>query len=546
MFKSSFGGGWPGTALTFTVAMAASFASLAAADEYPYPATPGVACDAESNPEGDVQGFIPAEDRESGRFFEGYWCNVRQLAHVRPQVEHGDGGGFRVERYVDANGRECAYYDTTPLFPSSRAGVQVLDMSQYPPVRTANLRTPAMLTPHESMRVNQERGLLVAVMGNPVYYPGVIDIYDISEDCRNPVLQASTPLGILGHESGFSPDGLTYWAATSRAVTAVDLTDPTSPQFLYTTSEWPSHGVSLSDDGRTMFMGGGGGEGARLFIIDVSEIQDREPDPQARELSQLGWPEASIPQNATPFTSGGHDYVIETDEFGGGGGPVGAARIINVDDLTAPFVVSRLRLEMHNQEDGGWTAHYCEPPTRVNPAIIACGMLASGLRVFDIRDPHNPVEVAYANYTNDFGTIFNQTSDGELDSTNGNVYAAPAYDLEENAIWYTDTQRGFYAVQLTEASGITSFTFDPQDRGADTAATPAPAAIAPSVDPADAAPMPNVADSAPTATTPAVTSAESDGAGLPATGGGAVGVGLGLLLLAAAVRRRRSAVPSRS
>ena len=484
----------------------------AAADEYPYPATPGIACDADSNPEGDEQGFLPPEDRETGRFAEGYWCNVRQLAHVPPQVEHGDGGGFRVERYVDPDGNECAYYDTTPLFPSSRAGVQVLDMSQYPPVPTANLRTPAMLTPHESMRVNQERGLLVAVMGNPAYYPGVVDVYDISEDCRQPKLLASSPVGVLGHESGFAPDGMTYWAATSRAVTAVDLSDPANPRLIFTTSQWPSHGVSLSDDGRTLFMGGGGGENARLFIIDVSEIQDRKPDPQAYELSQFGWPEASIPQNATPFTSGGHDYVIETDEFGGNGGPVGSARIINVDDLTDPFVVSRLRLEVHNREDGGWTAHYCEPPTRVSPAIIACGMLGSGLRVFDIRDPHNPVEVAYANYTNDPGTIINQASGGEQDVQNGNVYSAPAYDPDENAVWYTDTQRGFYAVQLTETTGITSFSFDPD-------ATPRPAA-----------PNPPGA--------PAQTEKPPSAGGLPATGGG-VGVAALLIMAGAAGIRRR-------
>ena len=31
--------------------------------------------------------------------------------------QHGSTGGFKVRRYVDKAGRECAYYDTTLLFP---------------------------------------------------------------------------------------------------------------------------------------------------------------------------------------------------------------------------------------------------------------------------------------------------------------------------------------------------------------------------------------------------------------------------------------------
>ena len=43
----------------------------------------------------------------------------------------------------------------------------------------------------------------------PATAPGVVDVYDVSQDCRHPVLKSSTPLGVLGHESGFSPDGRT-------------------------------------------------------------------------------------------------------------------------------------------------------------------------------------------------------------------------------------------------------------------------------------------------------------------------------------------------
>ena len=67
----------------------------------------------------------------------------------------GSTGGFRVHRYVDAAGHECAYYDTALLFPTNAlslsgepTGVAVLDMTDpAKPVRTATLVTPAMQTP---------------------------------------------------------------------------------------------------------------------------------------------------------------------------------------------------------------------------------------------------------------------------------------------------------------------------------------------------------------------------------------------------------------
>ena len=88
-----------------------------------------------------------------------------------------------------------------------------------------------MDTPHESVLVNQRRGLLAAVSGNPPTPPGVFDLYDVRTDCRHPRLLSSTPAAILGHESGWSPDGMTFYASSTSGQTlvALDLTDPTAP-----------------------------------------------------------------------------------------------------------------------------------------------------------------------------------------------------------------------------------------------------------------------------------------------------------------------------
>ncbi|MBV9098629.1 MAG: hypothetical protein JO079_11285, partial [Frankiaceae bacterium] len=286
-------------------------------------------CDAGSMPE-TTQGRAPLADYNDGRAAKGYFCNARQISHYGGQV-----GGYRVERYVDKSGHECAYWDSTLLFPNNLAdqgtegpGVFVMDMHDPAhPVVTAVLHTPAMDSPHESLRLNVKRGLLVADMGYPTWNPGFVDVYDVSQDCRQPVLDSSTPMGILGHEGGFSPDGNTFWVASLYAHTlaAVDLTNPKAPVLLGAWTQFQPHGVTISDDGNTLYMAeaqfngsepGGGFTG--LTILDVSQVQKRVLNPSVSVISRLTWPSVSTPQTATPFTVGKHHYLMEDDEFGSG------------------------------------------------------------------------------------------------------------------------------------------------------------------------------------------------------------------------------------
>ena len=89
----------------------------------PMDATPRARCGPGSKPEPGIQGRVPA-----GSATDGLWCNVKMLS------QQGTSGGFKVNRYVDHAGHECAYYDTALLFPmnalnlnSSGVGVAVLD-----------------------------------------------------------------------------------------------------------------------------------------------------------------------------------------------------------------------------------------------------------------------------------------------------------------------------------------------------------------------------------------------------------------------------------
>jgi hypothetical protein len=449
------------------VAAAVQFQARAAEDAPIVPATPRADCGPGSNPETGMQGRVSPEDVASGRAAKGLTCNTELVGHF------GNSAGFRVHRYVDGAGHECAYYDSTALFPTAvpfqganLAGVYVLDVSDPThPVKTDNLMTPAMLSPHESLSINYARGLLAADMGGPITNPGFVDIYDLTQDCRHPVLKSSTPLGILGHEGAFSPDGNTFWvtSTTLGTMVALDVTDPTLPSILWSSFDYRIHGMNVSDDGNRLY-------GARLAsqehdgvtIFDISQVQARKADPQVTVISEVSWANVSIPQTAIPVTIGGHPYLVEVDEFAGRPipttdptAPVGAARVIDIADETHPTVVSDLRLEVNQPANrsgltddpgadnpiAGYAAHYCAVPQRAEPGIVACSFILSGLRIFDIRDPLHPKELAYYNAPPTQGPTNFGASDFAM--------SAPSFVPERAEVWYADGNSGFYAVRLT-------------------------------------------------------------------------------------------------
>jgi hypothetical protein len=298
------------TALTLAVVAAAALpATQSAADGYPSP-TPGSRCVAGSLPE-QMQGRAPLADVATGRAAAGYTCNAVQVGYS------GGSGGYRVERYVDVSGHECAFHNSdtflgeqVPFTGPDSTGVYVLDMSDpRHPVRTDVLRTPAMQSPHESLRLNARRGLLVAAMSTITTGPGVVEVYDVSKNCRHPTLVSATPLGLLGHEGAFSPHGTMYYVTSLNAhsLAAVDLTDPALPSLIWFTFDYAAHGASVSLDGTRLYVAESGNNGfSGLTILDVSEVHARIPFPQVSVLSRLTWPQVSIPQNATPFTRNGH------------------------------------------------------------------------------------------------------------------------------------------------------------------------------------------------------------------------------------------------
>jgi hypothetical protein len=428
--------------------------------EPPLVATPRANCGPGSRKEPGIQGRVPA-----GSASKGFICNLTLISH------QGTAGGFRVQRYVDMQGHECAFYDTALLFPlnafnpaGQSLGVAVVDMSDPAhPKQTDTLTTPPMLSPHESLNLNTARGLLAAVNGNPATYPGLVAIYSVKDDCRHPVLESMNLLARFGHESGFSQDGRTFYATGTavQAITAIDVTDPQNPHPIWQGNVL-SHGMSLSDDGNRAYIADP--TGGDMAILDTSEIQARKPNPQVREVSRLTWKSASIPQNAIPFTRDGKPYVLEFDEYtaatlnpSGDKNAVGAGRIIDISDEKKPHVVANLRLQVNQPKDHadaasdpgannpaqGYAAHYCNIPTRVDPKVVACSFIASGLRVFDISKITAPKEIAYF--------VAPPTARVENGGQASNfAMSQPTFVPERREIWFTEGETGFYALRVSK------------------------------------------------------------------------------------------------
>jgi len=369
-------------------------------------AVPGAKCGPADLPETGLQGQVSVEDRRSGRSRQGYRCNLELVGQYQ-----GEGSSL-----VSPSSGDCAYLSTSG-FGIGRIrspGVQVIDVSQpAQPTLSTTLTSPGMLIgTWESLKVNEARQLLAGVAVGYVAGAGFVDFYDISQDCAQPRHLnglAGTPLqlpaNLIGHEGNWSPDGLTYWSASTAggSLTAIDVADPARPRIVYTGLHGlPSnHGIEFSDDGNHAYLATGNPAG--VIILDVSDIQSRKPVPFPRQLSKLSWGSSTVAQHALPVRYGDHPYLIVPDEFGAEG-----IRLIDIADPAEPQVIGRIQLQIQLPEHRqlraqetagngifGYESHYCAVDRRQDPTALACGFVQAGVRVFDIRDPARPREIAY-------------------------------------------------------------------------------------------------------------------------------------------------------
>ena len=372
----------------------------------PFAAAPRARCDSASRPEPDIQGRVPA-----GSATDGLWCNVRLLS------QHGTSGGFKVFRYVDRAGRECAYYDTALLFPlnafnlnSSGLGVTVLDMSDPRApgadrhadrpgdalaARVAQPQRAARAAGRGQQQPGRDRG------------PGV----DLRPARRLPAPRAAVEPArravrarerLRARRQDLLRDG------HERAVDHGDRRDRPEGAARDLAGQ-PRLARDVAQRRRQPRVHRGS---HHRQPQPADPRHERDPGAQARARRRrrsAGSPGTGRRSRRTrcPFTRDGHPYVLEFDEYNAGTqgdratrDDVGAARIVDIADEREPRIVSHLRLEVHEPEGHraasgdpgvlnglqGYAVHYCGIPTRKDPKVVACSSILSGLRVFDISD----------------------------------------------------------------------------------------------------------------------------------------------------------------
>jgi hypothetical protein len=393
---------------------------------------PKAQCGPSDRTESGLQGQTTSKERASGDSERGYKCNLELV------------GQFRGEGAFSQDGPSyfghCAYMATENNPRQAHPGIVVIDVSDPKnPKATAYLAdTPAGLNPHESNKVNEARGLLGVAQNNGPNFA----VYDLNADCAHPKLASSIMVpNSKGHMSGWAEDGKTFYIGQNfRGVGGIlpiiDVTDPYNAKWLLNwtfTGDGRPHDVNTNKDGTRLYAGQPGNFGAPpnnssfgpdgLVILDVSDIQSRRPNPQIRIVSKLFWNDQGQEEQILPFFSHGRSYVISTDESGGqagvgglmaacarGASPYGYSNVIDITDETNPRIVSKIMLEVHDPknctkflaeppEAGGGLLDYsterCALDRPMNPTMAACGSRGTGTRVFDIRDPLHPLEIAY-------------------------------------------------------------------------------------------------------------------------------------------------------
>lgn len=437
---------------------------------------------------------VQAESTLAERFAPGpskaFNCNLELVGQFE-----GEGTADSLDALND-----CAYFSIARNPTTRHPGVAVMDVSDpRHPKPTAYLDSPAMLMAFESVAVDQKRKLLIASKFGGAD-PTPFDLYDLSVDCRHPILKSSVAFpGVYAHSGTFSPDGRTYygakWPSDAKAsVVALDVSDSAKPlliaSWLPPTVDWISHSAVVSQDGMRVFVSEKRMTSDQekavnpngLVILDVSEVQARRPDARVHLVSTLFWDDSHGSEGMQPVKVNGRSYLAFSDNLGamGDASPPpasicdsgkpgqGYARIIDVTDERHPITVSKLILEsadpanckkvMHDPTlYGGYGSFACSVDDPENGRLLGCTDFEAGLRVFDIRDPLHPKEIAYykppARRTESRpGSMYYAHTTPPKDHTTDTVIDinGPIFRNGGEEIWFTSLDNGFQVVHFSE------------------------------------------------------------------------------------------------
>lgn len=447
-------------------------------------------CGPEDLPETGIQGDVPTADQKSGRAEMGYNCGLALVGHATLDADGRAPGGNANMAWAG----DCAYVSGPgSVFgrgnPSPTQGVAVVDVSDpTTPRHVRTLREPGATLALETLHAidNGDRAVLVVgEYGNQSGGDKPMTVYDASH-CADPVelatflwpenihnltisgngryVFATQPLQVVDIDGLFDddPDTGFRYVGNLESVTespliqirpGPDLDDvlpiPKLPRSIYLSHEaWPTH------DGTKLYLGGQLPNFDVFTILDIADWLEGNGPP--RVISQRSGRGHSV----RTATIGGTPYVLHSEEsvFGLAKGCLpsvlnpfaGAAEpfLTDISDEANPDMeVSQLQLDINRpqnclaQLDSGVDAsvHYHDVDNPDDTTFVMASMWNAGLRVFDVRDPVDPVEVAYFNP----GDVA-EGSEVVLDQAWGHVRYVP----ETGHIWFATASGGFWVLEL--------------------------------------------------------------------------------------------------
>lgn len=454
-------------------ALAISTASTARAQSNSEPPkSPALCIPGDPNPEPGVQGDVPAGATPE-------WdCGVEPIGFLA-----GAGGSMAVAGH-------CAYTGTGAL--GGNTGVRVIDVRDPTKPRLVTALDTgsrellaAQIAGDRGLLATRRRDTEMQpgqVLGRDM----LVDIWDILADCTKPKLLGTVRLpttskvfgdppaevGGPAHNLKFNPTATKlYGSLPMHEIDLRDLDDPSTWTFrnlhCAITSQYhaPHALVPGVCDQLTELespMGAAGGlpaidheptfnpDGSRLYVGGQLPMPDSNqmlvldmtgPDPVVLSKTDQA-PGHSI----DVMTIKGRRYLLHSNEITATGcllpealrptvlGFADRAYVLDITDERAPVKLSEIRLAAStfsectpNNIGGPSTAyHEVDDPTNTTYAVI--GFTSAGHRIFDMRDPANPVEVAYFNH--------------------GASSHTKSYVIPETGHIWASNDRGFWVLEL--------------------------------------------------------------------------------------------------
>jgi hypothetical protein len=301
------------------------------------------------------------------------------------------------------------------------------------------------------------------------YWPGNIHNLTISQDGK--YVFATIPLQAIDISGLWDDDpstGVAYLGNIQDAMdgppVAVGPTadvDDTLPEQVrsQTHPQNASHEAWPSADNNTLYVGGQTPTFELFSIVDISQWLERNPDGSPKGKPRMISQESGRGHSVRTATIGGAPYVLHSEEsvFGLAYGCVpqeagpfaGPAQpwLTDISDPARPKTASQFGLEINDptncpkqidaQEND--SVHYHDVDDPSDTTFVMASMWNAGLRVFDVRDPKNPTEVAYFNP----GDV-DPSPSTKLDHAWGHV----RYVAKTGQIWFASADGGFWVVRI--------------------------------------------------------------------------------------------------